>query len=283
MTVDKYLENRRWWEFAIVASFVLLSFFANLGVVWMEFARRPGGFDAWEPWVLEATSHLGLAFIIPLVIWFDRRFPITATSWKTSLPAHALFSVVASLVHVTIMYWSRIALFLTFDPGSSYHWDSWLREFRYEYLKDFRTYMLILILLYLYRFIILRLQGEAGFVGEGQDEASPEVISDRFLVKKLGREFLVRIDEIDWVESSGNYVNLHVRGRVYPLRDTMTSISERLNPHGFQRVHRSAIVNLDRVAEIVAFDTGDGEARLQSDITVPISRRFKKELRERLG
>ncbi len=75
----------------------------------------------------------------------------------------------------------------------------------------------------------------------------------------------------------------HVRGRVYPLRDTMASISERLNPHGFQRVHRSAIVNLDRVAEIVAFDTGDGEARLESDIKVPISRRFKKELRERLG
>jgi len=63
----------------------------------------------------------------------------------------------------------------------------------------------------------------------------------------------------------------------------MTRIDERLLPLGFQRVHRSAIVNLDRVAEIVAFDTGDGEARLQTDTRVPVSRRFRQELRERLA
>jgi len=283
MTLDKYFENRRAWEFTIAASIVLLSLFANLGVVWMEFARRPDGFDAWEPWVLEGSSHLGLAIIIPLVIWFDRHFPIRACTWKVSLPAHAAFSVVASLIHVTIMYWCRNVLYRLYDDGNIYQWDNWLREFGYEYLKDFRAYMLIIILVYLYRFVILRLQGEAGFIDEGQEDDATEAISDRFLVKKLGREFLVKVEEIDWIESSGNYVNLHVRGRVYPLRDTMTNISERLNSRGFQRVHRSAIVNLDRVAEIVAFDTGDGEARLQSDIKVPVSRRFKKELRERLG
>ena len=283
MTLDKYLENRRAWEITIAAGFVLLSLFANLGVVWMEFARRPDGFGAWEPWVLEGTSHLGLAVIIPIILWFDIRFPIRASTWKRNLPAHALFSVIASLIHVTIMYWSRNVLYRIYDSGNIYQWDSWIREFGYEYLKDFRTYMLIIIFLYLYRFVILRLQGEAGFIDEGQEDGAPDAISDRFLVKKLGREFLVKVEEIDWIESSGNYVNLHVRGRVYPLRDTMTNISERLNSRGFQRVHRSAIVNLDRVAEIVAFDTGDGEARLQSDITVPVSRRFKKELRERLG
>jgi hypothetical protein len=283
MTLDKYLQNRRSWEFTIAVGIILMSFFANLGVVWMEFSRRDSGFDAWEPWLLEGSSHLGMAIIIPLVLWFDRRYPIRATTWKVSLPAHAAFSVVASFVHVNVMYWVRTIFYPILDPGNPYTWESWPREFGYEYLKDFRTYMLIIIFLYLYRFVILRLQGEAGFVDEGQDDEDPAPVSDRFLVKKLGREFLVKVVDIDWIESSGNYVNLHVRGRVYPLRDTMTSISERLNPHGFQRVHRSAIVNLDRVAEIVAFDTGDGEARLQSDIKVPVSRRFKKELRERLG
>jgi len=48
-------------------------------------------------------------------------------------------------------------------------------------------------------------------------------------------------------------------------------------------VHRSAIVNLDRVAEIKPFDSGDGEARLNNDALVPVSRRYKKELRERLS
>ena len=281
MTISEYLENRRRWEILIVVVIVLISFFANFGVVWIEFARNSGDWERWIPWVLEGTSHIGLLIVVPLVLWFDHHFPIRSNTWRVSVPAHALFSVVASFVHVLIMYVGRVLLYRIFSPDDPYHWEEPLREFGYEYLKDFRTYMLILAGVYLYRFIILRLQGEAGYVGD--DESDQASISDRFLVKKFGREFLVRVRDIEWIESSGNYVNLHVRGSVYPMRDTMASISEKLMPHGFQRVHRSAIVNLDQVAEIVAFDTGDGEARLHAETTVPVSRRFRKELRERLG
>lgn len=282
MALQRYLDNRRTWEVLIAAAFILVSLFANVGVVSIEFARGGEDWDRWVPWVLELTSHIGLAAIIPLVVWFDQRFPIRADTWRTSGLAHALFSVVASLVHVLIMYAGRVLLYQRFSPGEPYHWDNWLQEFGYEYLKDFRTYILILVVIYLYRFILLRLQGEAGYVSDDEDDdAAP--VHDRFLVKKLGREFLVRVRDIEWIESAGNYVNLHVRDRVYPLRDTMTGISEKLAPQGFQRVHRSAIVNLDQVAEIVAFESGDGEARLRTDATVPVSRRFRKELRERLG
>lgn len=282
MTLERYLQNRRNWEILITAGLVLISLFANIGIVAIEYARADGDWGHWEPWVLELTSHVGLAAIIPLILWFDHRFPIRANTLRTSVPAHAVFSVVTSLVHVLIMYGGRVVLFRFFSPDRPYHWDNWLREFSYEYLKDFRTYILILVAIYLYRFILLRLQGEAGYVGDDEtDDASP--VSDRLLVKKLGREFLIRVGDIEWIESAGNYVNLHVRGRVYPLRDTMTSISEKLATQGFQRVHRSAIVNLDQVAEIVAFDSGDGEAKLHTGTPVPISRRFRKDLRERLG
>ena len=282
MTLDRYLENRRYWEVLIVAAFVLMGLAANVGIVWIEYARSGDDWDRWVPWVLEGTSHVAIAVLVPVVVWFDRFFPIRADRWHTSTLAHALFSVAWSALHVLLMYGGRVLLYRIFSPEAPYHWSNWWAEFRYEYLKDFRTYMLILVLVYLYRFIILRLQGEAGFVGD-DDDAAAAPVSDRFLVKKFGREFLVRVSDIEWIESAGNYVNLHVRGRVYPLRDTMTSISEKLAARGFQRVHRSAIVNLDQVAEIVAFDTGDGEARLHTDITVPVSRRFRKELRERLG
>ncbi len=282
MTLDRYLENRRYWEILIVAAFVLIGLFANVGIVWIEYARTGDDWDRWIPWVLEGTSHASIAALIPVLLWFDRLFPIRADTWRTSVVAHALFSVAWSLLHVLLMYFGRVFLYGFFSPESPYHWEDWWGGFRYEYLKDFRTYMAILALVYLYRFMILRLQGEAGYVGDDEDESAPPV-SDRFLVKKFGREFLVRVNDIEWIESAGNYVNLHVRGRVYPLRDTMTSISDKLATQGFQRVHRSAIVNLDQVAEIVAFDTGDGEARLRTDITVPVSRRFRKELRERLG
>ena len=127
------------------------------------------------------------------------------------------------------------------------------------------------------------MQGEAEFLSEGREEESPAPVTDRFLVRKLGRDFLVRVSEIDWVEASGNYVNLYVGERAYPLRETMNGIEERLAPHGFVRVHRSAIVNLDRVRALLPGDSGDGAVELVSDRKVPVSRRYRKVLRERIG
>ena len=282
MTLQRYLENRRWWEFGMVLSFALVGFLANVGLEVIERGRGGAAVDWLEPVVLEGTSHVAMIVLFPLVLWFDHRNTIGANNWRRTVLAHALFSVAFSLGHVTLMYWGRVLAYSSSSRLGTYHWDNWLSEFGYEYLKDFRAYLLIIVIIYLYRFVLRRLQGEAGFLDEPRDEEPTTGISDRFLVKKLGREFLVRIDEIDWIESSGNYVNLHVGDRVYPLRETMTRIDERLLPLGFQRVHRSAIVNLDRVAEIVAFDTGDGEARLQTDARVPVSRRFRQELKARL-
>jgi len=280
MTLERYMARRRTWEIAMVAGFVAVMFLASLGVALIDRDRMglDGGLVVAA--ILEGTSHAAILIVFPLVLWFDRLFPLGGDHWRRNVIAHALFSVVFSLAHVTLMYWMRVVAYrAVFDVR--YTWDNWLGDFGYEYLKDFRAYLLILVLLYLYRFVLRRLQGEAGFIAE--EDAPTAATSDRFLVKKLGREFLVRVDEIDWIESCGNYVNLHVGQRVYPLRETMTRIDERLVPLGFQRVHRSAIVNLDRIAEITAYDSGDGEARLNGDVTVPVSRRYRQELRERLA
>ena len=59
-------------------------------------------------------------------------------------------------------------------------------------------------------------------------------------------------------------------------------IDERLSGQGFQRVHRSAIINLERIVELSLTESGDGTARLSSDVTVPVSRSYRKALRERL-
>jgi hypothetical protein len=260
---------------------LLIGFVANVGIVLIELTRYETANEAWEIFVWEGSSHLALGGIVPLLLWFDRYFPLRTDSWRRSFFAHALFTVPWSLAHVTIMYWIRVGSYSVVNDV--YHWPDWWAQFGYEYLKDFRAYFLFLAVIYLYRFVLRRLQGEAGYLSEGKEGVSTTEITDRFLIKKLGREFLVRVDDIDWIEASGNYVNLHVGGRVYPLRETMTGISERLQAQGFQRVHRSAVVNLDRVTEIVPFDSGDGEARLTTDVTVPVSRRYKQELRSRAG
>jgi two-component system LytT family response regulator len=79
----------------------------------------------------------------------------------------------------------------------------------------------------------------------------------RFAVRRGGVARFVRSDEVDWIDSAGNYVRLHVRGTTYMLRCTIGGIEARLDPRHFARIHRSAIVNLDRVAKLERFAHGE--------------------------
>jgi hypothetical protein len=282
VTLEGYLQHRRSWEVSLWAGLLLVSTLANAWVTAIDAARNDIVLGHWEPLAWEVTSNLVEGMLIPAILLFDRRFPIGLGTWRRNLSAHTLFTVVFSLTHVGAMYWLRVLTYDWIGGTSGYYWPHWWREFGYEYLKDFRTYFFFVALIYLYRFVLRRWRGEAEFLSEVGDETETQPITDRFLIKKLGREFLVRSDHIDRIEAAGNYVNLYVGKHVYPLRETMTGICARLAERGFQRVHRSAIVNLDRVAEIVTYDSGDGEVRLDSDVRVPLSRRYRKELRERL-
>ncbi len=282
MTLERYMARRRFWEWVIWVSYLMIAFVANTGIVWLDLDRSGVPFYSWEPPVWEATSGIIQGLLIFVILRFDRRYPIRADSWRTALLAHASFTIVFSLIHVTTMYWMRVGLYELIGNNNGYWWPNWWSEFGYEYLKDFRSYFFFVGIIYLYRFVLRRMQGEAEFLSENHDDAEPVAVTDRFLIKKLGREFLVRVEHIDWIESAGNYVNLHVGASIYPLRETMIRISDRLSPQGFLRVHRSVIVNLDRIAEIETFDTGDGKLRLTSDITVPISRHYRKQLKEKL-
>ena len=98
-------------------------------------------------------------------------------------------------------------------------------------------------------------------------------------MRKLGTEFLVPARDIEWLEAAENYVNLHVRGRVYPLRSTMAAIQDRLDPQRFVRVHRSYIVNLGFLAQIEPLDTGDARLLLKDGTRIPCSRRYRAALR----
>lgn len=288
MTPADFERHRYLYEGVLISALLLLGCVTNVAVVWIDHGRDGATFDPALPWVLEVSSHLGLAAMVPLLLWFDRVVPISRENWRRAVPAHIAFSVVFSLGHVVLMYLIRQWAFPVF-VGHGYHWVNWAAQFFYEYLKDFRTYFYFLAFVYLYRLVLRRWRGEAGFVEEsgavadaGPDGGDRGRVADRFLVKKLGREFLIRAESIEWIESSGNYVNLHVAGKVYPMRATMQQTAERLTSIGFARVHRSAIVNLDQVANILVHSTGDGELALHTGARVPVSRRYRQALREQL-
>ena len=84
---------------------------------------------------------------------------------------------------------------------------------------------------------------------------------DRVAVRNNGRVVFVKVDEIDWIEASDNYVCLHCGKDTHVLRETMCQVESRLDPARFLRVHRSAIVNLDCIRELRPWFRGDYRAR----------------------
>jgi DNA-binding LytR/AlgR family response regulator len=247
--------------------------------------RRDGSdTQSWEPFVWEGSSALmWLLVLLPMIVRFSRRFPIHWDTWRRHLPWHLAASLVASVIHVLGMVALRKLAYAI--QGSDYDFGVWPTELFYEYLKDVRSYAVFVAVIELYRFLDRRLQGEASLL-DRPDEGEPVEPVDRperFLVRKLGREFLIAASDIEWLQAAGNYVNLRVRGHDYPLRSTVGGIESRLDPARFARIHRSYIVNLAQIASIEPLDDGDARIHLKDMTALPCSRRYREPLRVRVG
>ncbi|PYR56712.1 MAG: DNA-binding response regulator [Acidobacteria bacterium] len=107
--------------------------------------------------------------------------------------------------------------------------------------------------------------------------------TDRFLVKSGGRLFVVRTEDIEWIEAAGNYVRLHAGGATHLVRETMASIESRLDPHRFLRIHRSRIVNLQRVQELQPWVNGEYAVILQTGTRLALSRGCRERLQKRVA
>lgn len=103
-------------------------------------------------------------------------------------------------------------------------------------------------------------------------------LEGRIVVKRRGEFALVAFDEIHWLEAAGNYVRIHAVDGAFLHRTTLAELEERLPADRFARVHRSAIVNLDRVDRVVPNDSGDYELHLDTDEVVRLSRSYRDRL-----
>ena len=280
---QRFLPWRRTFEVGFWMVLTLVNGTANSITVLIDIRRNELGFAAWKPVVWEFSSGLLMLALIPALVWFTRRFPLHWDNWRRQLPWHLLASVVFSLAHVLGMVALRMLAYRV--QGLEYEFGPWPRELFYEYLKDIRSYASMVAGIEIYRLMLRRAQGEASLL-DVPDEGEPVEPVDRperFLVRKLGREFLVSAADIEWLQASGNYVNLRVREHDYPLRSTIAGIESKLDPRRFARVHRSYIVNLDLVASIEPLDTGDARLHLKDRTTLPCSRRYRAGLRGRAG
>lgn len=275
----RYMPYRRYFEVGFWVINYLLFAVINSVISILDIERAQLQFENWKPIVWELSSVLVGLCLVPAIIAFERRFPLYIGVLRKHLPMHILGSIVYSVVHVTAMVWIRKGVYIS--QNLSYDFGNWPLEMGYEYLKDWQTYAGVLFVLALYRLLLLRLQGEARLLDAPDDgpELEPVERPERFLVRKLGKEFLIAAAEIEYLQASGNYVNLHLHSRDYPLRTTMAAIEPRMDPHKFVRVHRSYMVNLDFIKEIEPLDTGDARILMKDGSMIPCSRRYRAALK----
>ena len=107
--------------------------------------------------------------------------------------------------------------------------------------------------------------------------------TDRVVIKSAGRIMFLRTDEIDWVEAADNYVRLHVGPESHLLRETMGALEARLDPAKFLRIHRSTVVNIDRLKELQPWFHGDYIVTLQDGTRLNLSRTYRDRVIDLLG
>src|SRR5215475_6077749 len=106
---------------------------------------------------------------------------------------------------------------------------------------------------------------------------------ERLVIKAGGRVFFLRVDEIDWIEAAANYVKLHVGKESHLLRETINGLAAKLDPDKFLRIHRSIIVNLERVKELQPWFHGDYVVIMQDGAQLTSSRNYREQLRKLMG
>ena len=104
------------------------------------------------------------------------------------------------------------------------------------------------------------------------------VRTSRIAVRSQGRISFIRLETIDWVEAKGNYLVLHVGSAEHLIRETMRAFEERLVSFPFVRIHRSAIVNIDRITELQPWYTGEYIVRLDTGKELTLSRTYRDTL-----
>ncbi|WP_205312088.1 LytTR family DNA-binding domain-containing protein [Rheinheimera maricola] len=280
---ERFDQRPTLYSYLLLALYFFINAAINASSVWMEHSRDSGsGLQLWEPIVWEYSSAISTLLLFPLLFWWFNRYPLQLSSIRRQLLAHLLGSLLFSVLHVSLMVAMRELVYHW--QGGNYNFGPVMREFFYEYRKDAWGYLSFLLGYQLVLFVYSRIKGEAHQLDNAEDSGTMPLgkAPEHFLVKKLDKEFLIRTDDIEWLEASGNYVNLHSKGRIYPLRATLSNTLTQLSSKGFSRIHRSLAVN-HHVIDSISYDSsGDGDILLKSGQQLALSRRYKDAFRAAL-
>jgi two-component system LytT family response regulator len=118
--------------------------------------------------------------------------------------------------------------------------------------------------------------------GAGVDKGQPRKL-ERLVIKSAGEVAFVSVAEIDWIEAADYYAALHVGTKTHLLRRSISDLEQDLDADVFCRIHRSTIVNLERVQSLKLGEDGEYRVVIQSGAELRLSRSYRKQIQSRLG
>jgi two-component system, LytTR family, response regulator len=220
------------------------------------------------------VARIGVAALLgasvsPLLVELTRRFPLPGSRGWRNASIHALGAVGLAFVLIVISCFLAAWILLgdvlpTFADVSSQLAANWL-----------------LLVFAISAFTAI--SHAVHFFPRTTDEAPalPASQPTRVTVKTRGRLSYVEVDSIEWIESQGNYLALHVGSCAHLIRETLASFERRLDPDKFVRVHRRTIVALERIREIRPLGNGDSKLVLHDGRELRASRSYREALRKR--
>jgi hypothetical protein len=228
----------------------------DVPLVWTEEILRIAG-----------ASLLGAA-VTPMLLRLTRRLPIEGPAWRRRALAHT--AGIVGLSFVLILVAQFLAEWLL--PGRDPRLEGSLGE---ELASNGALLVLAMTALtaiaHAVRFLRRAERERELAAARPRTEAGPAA---RIPVKTRGGVLLLPLEEVDWVESQGNYLALHAGPKVHLVRDTLARFEARLDPREFVRIHRRTIVRADRVRELTSLTNGDALIRLTDGTELRLSRGF---------
>ena len=201
----------------------------------------------------------------PLILALSRRFPISGTRGWRSIAIHAAGAATLSFVLIVIScVLAAWVLMGQIVPS--------VAEVRSELAGNW-----LLLTFALCAFAVI---SHAMNLFPPASQPTPVAVKT-IAIKTRGRLGYLDLASIEWIESQGNYLALHVGGRSHLIRETLQSFASRLDPDRFIRVHRRVIVAIDQIREIQPLANGDSTLILQDGRTIRASRSYRETVRKR--
>jgi len=267
--IDRRVLLRVW---AIGAIFLAAVAIINALTLITEAERTGTPYDPRAPWLLEGTSVLVLFCLLPAVAWFERRFPFAAETWPRMLGWHLLGSLGFAAAHIAGLWLLRKLVFGAFGQAYTFLGNP-LTDMLYEYRKDLLPYAVMVLFLSLTRGLELAKREAETARRDARD-------TGRLTLKSGGRTIFLDAASLDWASAAGNYVEIRANGATHLIRIGLAALEQQLAEAKVPavRVHRSRLVNRDKVREVIPAGDGDVRIRMVDGTELRGSRRYREAL-----